>query len=100
LDYINRCQAKDFIWNFVTSNAVSVYYGRLVINVEKIHSFNWGSASMGAGTGILLIDFIVRPLLKFSFKFYCVGFLILFLVYGYIAYQALKSSYISDQNTW
>jgi hypothetical protein len=55
---------------------------------------------MGAGTGILLIDFIVRPLLKFSFKFYCIGFLLLFLVYGYIAYQALKSSYISDQNTW
>jgi hypothetical protein len=55
---------------------------------------------MGAGTGILLIDFIVRPLLKFSFKFYIVGFILLFLVYGYIAYQALKSSYLSDQNTW
>ena len=55
---------------------------------------------MGASTGILLIDFLVRPLLRFSFKFYVVGFIILFLVYGYIAYQALKSSYLSDQNTW
>ena len=74
-----------------------IMVGRLF--VENTLSL-WGSKSMGAGTGILLIDFIVRPLLRFSFKFYVVGFIILFLVYGYIAYQALKSSYLSDQNTW
>ena len=51
---------------------------------------------MGAATGFLLIDFLVRPLLRFSFKFYFVGFILLFLVYGFVAYKALKSAYLSD----
>lgn len=53
---------------------------------------------MGVGTGIILIDLLVRPLLRFGFKFYFVGFILLFLVYGYIAYQAMKSAYLSEQN--
>lgn len=53
---------------------------------------------MGVGTGIILIDFIVRPLLRFSFKFYVVGFILLFLIYGFIAYQVMKTAYLSEQN--
>lgn len=90
---------KDFIFDYVTSYAVLGYHLRLVIR-RNILSPTLGSCSMGASTGIILIDFLVRPLLRFSFKFYVVGFILLFLVYGYIAYQALKSSYLSDQNTW
>lgn len=52
---------------------------------------------MGVATNILAIDFIVRPLLRFGFKFYVVGFLILGLVYGYVAYHAIRSAYLSDQ---
>ncbi len=52
---------------------------------------------MGAGTGILIIDFLVRPILRFGFKFYVIGFTLLFLVYGYIAYKAIKSAYLADR---
>ncbi|MBC7998135.1 MAG: hypothetical protein IAF58_09345 [Leptolyngbya sp.] len=55
---------------------------------------------MSASTGLLVIDYLVRPLLKFGFKFYCIGFLLLFVVYGYIAYQALKSSYQASESYW
>ncbi|MCA0314792.1 MAG: hypothetical protein LCH63_13295 [Candidatus Melainabacteria bacterium] len=51
---------------------------------------------MGAATGLVIIDFVLRPLLRFSFKFYFIGFIILFLVYGFIAYKTLKSAYLSD----
>lgn len=53
---------------------------------------------MGAATGFLFIDMLVRPILKFGFKFYFVGFFVLFLVYGFIAYKALQSAYLSEQN--
>lgn len=53
--------------------------------------------TMGAGTGIILIDYLARPLLRFGFKFYAIGFTILFLVYGYIAYKAVKSAYLADR---
>ncbi len=53
---------------------------------------------MGAATGFLFIDMLVRPILKFGFKFYFVGFFALFLVYGFIAYKALQSAYLSEQN--
>jgi hypothetical protein len=52
---------------------------------------------MGAATGFIIIDFLIRPILKFGFKFYFVGFFALFLVYGFIAYKALKSAYLSEQ---
>jgi hypothetical protein len=51
----------------------------------------------GVGTGFLLIDYIIRPLWKFGMKFPLLGLLFLFLLYGPIAYFALKSAYLSDQ---
>ena len=51
---------------------------------------------MGAATGMVIIDLLIRPLLKFGFKFYFVGFGLLFLVYGFIAYRAVKSAYLAD----
>ncbi|MBN9396470.1 MAG: hypothetical protein J0H83_14575 [Candidatus Melainabacteria bacterium] len=51
---------------------------------------------MSAASGIIFIDMFVRPLLRFSFKFYFVGFILLFIVYGFIAYKALKSAYLSE----
>jgi hypothetical protein len=51
---------------------------------------------MGASTGFLVIDYLCRPLLKFGFKYYFIGFILLFLVYGFIAYKALKSAYLSE----
>jgi hypothetical protein len=38
---------------------------------------------MGASTGLVLIDMLLRPLLRFGFKFYFVGFGLLFFVYGF-----------------
>lgn len=55
-------------------------------------------AKMGASTGLILIDMLIRPLLKFGFKFYFVGFGFLFLLYGFIAYKALKSAYLSERH--
>jgi len=57
-----------------------------------------GVISMGVSTGMLIIDYLVRPLLRFGFKFYFVGFGLLFLVYGFIAYTAVKSAYLADKN--
>jgi len=57
-----------------------------------------GLTNMGVSTGIILIDLLIRPLLRFGFKFYYVGFGLLFLVYGFIAYTAVKSAYLSDRN--
>ncbi len=47
----------------------------------------------GVGSGILLIDFILRPFLKIGMKFPLVLLIMLCLFYGYIAYFALRSSY-------
>lgn len=47
----------------------------------------------GAGSGILLIDFLIRPFLKIGMKFPVVLLILLSLFYGYIAYFALRSSY-------
>jgi hypothetical protein len=44
----------------------------------------------------LLLDFVCRPLLKFGLKFLTIGFDLLFLVYGLIAYGVLKSAYLSE----
>ena len=51
---------------------------------------------MTASTGILILDVFCRPFLKFGMKFPMVMFAALFLVYGAIAYGALKSAYLSD----
>lgn len=53
----------------------------------------WGAS---AATGILFLDFIIRPLLKVITKFPIVGLLGLCLVYCVIGYHALKSAYLSD----
>ena len=52
---------------------------------------------MGVGTGMVIIDFLIRPLLKFGFKFYVVGFGLLFFIYGFIAYKCVKSAYLADK---
>lgn len=51
---------------------------------------------MGAGTGIIFLDFILRPFLKIGMKFPIVGIIILSIVYGYIAYLTLKSAYLNE----
>ncbi|HEY9786476.1 MAG TPA: hypothetical protein V6D17_13800 [Candidatus Obscuribacterales bacterium] len=47
----------------------------------------------GTATGLLLIDYIVRPFLKIGMKFPIVLLIALTLVYGYIAYFAMRSAY-------
>jgi hypothetical protein len=54
----------------------------------------WGAS---ASTGILVLDYVLRPFLKIVMKFPIVGLILLCLVYGAIAYQALKSAYLADQ---
>jgi hypothetical protein len=51
---------------------------------------------MSASTGILLLDFVCRPFLKLGLKFPVIGFGLLMLVYVLIAYGALKSAYLSE----
>lgn len=47
----------------------------------------------GAASGLLLIDYIIRPFLKIGMKFPLVLLVVLSLVYGYIAYFALRSAH-------
>lgn len=47
----------------------------------------------GTGTGLLVIDFILKPFLKIGMKFPVVLLIMLSIFYGYIAYFALRSSY-------
>ncbi len=54
----------------------------------------WGAS---ASTGILLFDVVLRPFLKIIMKFPIVGLVLLCLLYGTIAYKALKSAYLADQ---
>lgn len=54
----------------------------------------WGAT---ASTGILVLDYIFRPVLKIVMKFPIVGLVLLCLLYGMIAYKALKSAYLADQ---
>lgn len=51
---------------------------------------------MGASTGIVLLDIVFRPFLKFGMKFPMVGIILLMALYGYIAYIVLKSSYMAE----
>ncbi len=53
---------------------------------------------MGASTGILLLDIIFRPFLKFGMKFPIIGIVLLMAIYGYIAYLVLKSTYLAENN--
>lgn len=53
----------------------------------------WGAS---ASTGILVLDYILRPVLKIIMKFPVVGLILLCLIYGAIAYQALKSAYLAE----
>lgn len=61
---------------------------------SAVHLASLGGFVMpGAGSGILLIDFLVRPFLKIGMKFPLVLLILLSIFYGYIAYFALRSSY-------
>ncbi|MDP3510637.1 MAG: hypothetical protein Q8T09_21910 [Candidatus Melainabacteria bacterium] len=51
---------------------------------------------MSAATGILFFDMLVRPFFKVAMKFPLIGFLILFAIYGVIAYVALRSAYLAE----
>ncbi len=51
---------------------------------------------LGVSTGILFLDYFVRPLFKFGMKFPVVGMLVLLVWYGIIAYFVLKSGFFSD----
>jgi len=55
-------------------------------------------SSMSAATGIVLFDMLIRPFFKVAMKFPLVGFLILFAIYGVIAYVALKSAYLAENH--
>lgn len=54
----------------------------------------WGAS---ASTGILVLDYILKPFLKFALKFPVVGIMCLLLFYGFIAYHVMKSAYLSEQ---
>jgi hypothetical protein len=54
----------------------------------------WGAS---ASTGILVLDYVLRPFLKIIMKFPVVGIVLLCMLYGVIAYKALKSAYLADQ---
>ncbi|HEY9714835.1 MAG TPA: hypothetical protein V6C72_15310 [Chroococcales cyanobacterium] len=49
-----------------------------------------------ASTGILFLDYILRPFLKLALKFPTVGMLFLFAIYGFIAYITVKSAFLED----
>ena len=53
--------------------------------------------SGGVSTGIIVIDYFLRPVLKVMLKFPLVGLSCLCLVYGLIGYHALKSAYLADR---
>jgi len=57
-----------------------------------------GIKPMSAATGILFFDMLVRPFFKVAMKFPLMGFLILFAIYGVVAYVALKSAYLAESN--
>lgn len=52
----------------------------------------------GVSTGILILDYFVRPMFKFGMKFPLVGMLVLLIWYGTIAYFVVKSGFFSDQS--
>ncbi len=92
------CQGLDLICFIATTVSrtrydISVSHHLMFGVVKK----NQSGQIMGAATGFILIDMLVRPILRFGFKFYFVGFFVLFLVYGFIAYKALQSAYLSEQ---
>lgn len=47
-----------------------------------------------ASSGILWLDMLMRPFFKFAVKFPAIGFLFLLVLYGTVAYYALKSAYL------
>jgi len=92
------CQGLDLI-SFIATRG-----GRTRYDIAVTHHLMFGVVKksqsrqiMGAATGFIFIDMLVRPILRFGFKFYFVGFFVLFLVYGFIAYKALQSAYLSEQ---
>jgi hypothetical protein len=52
--------------------------------------------SVSASTGLILMDMLIRPMLKFGMKFPIVGILLLCIVYTVIGYHAVKSAFFSD----
>lgn len=53
---------------------------------------------MNAATGILFLDIMIRPFFKVAMKFPMIGLILLFAIYGCIAYIALKSAYLAENN--
>jgi len=51
-----------------------------------------------ASSGIMLIDMIFKPFFKIGEKFGIVCVILVCILYGYIAYVALKSAYLSDHS--
>ncbi len=47
-----------------------------------------------ASTGFIWFDLLFRPFFKFAVKFPAIGFLFLLVLYGTVAYFALKSAYL------
>ncbi len=50
------------------------------------------------GVGLFIIDFVARPFAKIFEKMPMLMFLIMVLLYGYIAYLVLKSAWKAEQN--
>lgn len=53
----------------------------------------WGA---GVSTGMVVLDYIMRPMLKIITKFPILGLICVSAVYATIGYHALKSAYLSD----
>jgi len=53
---------------------------------------------MSAASGILFFDMFARPFFKVAMKFPLVGFALLFAVYAAVAYVALKSAFLAENN--
>lgn len=52
----------------------------------------------GAAVGLFFIDFIARPFAKIFEKMPFIMFLVLVVLYGFVAYIVMKSAYNKEQN--
>lgn len=50
----------------------------------------------GTAVGLFIIDFIARPFAKIFEKMPLITFLVLVVLYGYIAYIVLKSAFVAQ----
>lgn len=52
----------------------------------------------GTAVGLFIIDFVARPFAKIFEKMPVIMFIIMLLLYGYIAYIVLKSAYQAEKH--